>query len=316
MTIDAPGQTTPEAVAIDLLCAMRPDVRREVFEDFMAGRSPQTRYLHVDPKEFLLIAALAAQRAAEAVEQMRVRKDAAYTERNRVVAALAKLFPSGTKQTDIPGWSEDWHGCVYIDLPTGQVSWHYHDSQAPLFADLPPYRGEWDGHTTELKYERLAALAAIPPSGDAGEPVFRCHECGARHVGGGQSAACPTCGARHSMSQEIYAPDLIGAAPSGDAGERAREIEIVFKGKITSNVDFEATYDNIAAAIQSYGTAAAAEARRETLKEAITLAYRVVDEDPDPESLTLTSERNVRCIWARACQRAMTRLRATLETQS
>lgn len=89
---------------------------------------------------------------------MRARKDAAYEERNRVVAALAKLFPSGTKRTDIPGWDTEWHGCVYIDLPTGQVSWHYHDGQAHLFAALPPYAGEWDGHSTEEKYRRLAEL--------------------------------------------------------------------------------------------------------------------------------------------------------------
>lgn len=101
--------------------------------------------------------AAAVRRAAE---QMAERKDAAYLERNRVVAALARCFPSGIKRTAIPGWSEDWHGCVYIDLPSGQASWHYHDSHAHLFAGLPPYAGEWDGHTTEEKYRRLAALPA------------------------------------------------------------------------------------------------------------------------------------------------------------
>jgi hypothetical protein len=101
----------------------------------------------------------------EAIEAMRARKDAAYEERNKVVAALAKLFPSGIARTNIPGWSEDWHGCVYIDLPTGQVSWHFHDSQAHLFADLPPYPGIWDGHDTDEKYRRLAALAR-PAQGD------------------------------------------------------------------------------------------------------------------------------------------------------
>lgn len=67
-------------------------------------------------------------------------------------------FPSGIARTAIEGWSEDWHGCVYIDLPTGQVSWHYHDSHAPLFADLPAYTKPWDGHDTDEKYRRLAAL--------------------------------------------------------------------------------------------------------------------------------------------------------------
>lgn len=106
-----------------------------------------------------------------ALEGMRARKDAAYEGRNRVVAALARLFPSGVKRTAIEGWSEDWHGCVYIDLPTGQVSWHFHDSQASLFDGLPPYAGEWDGHDTPEKYRRVAALAT--PHQTAGD---------ARHV--------------------------------------------------------------------------------------------------------------------------------------
>ena len=85
-------------------------------------------------------------------------------ERNQVVAALARLYPSGLKRTAIEGWWDGWHGCVHIDLPTGQVSWHYHDSQAFLFDGLPSYAGEWDGHDTEEKYRRLAALNPIKTS--------------------------------------------------------------------------------------------------------------------------------------------------------
>ena len=97
------------------------------------------------------------------VERLRARKDGAYEERNRVVAALATCFPSGVCQTNIPGWKDDWHGCVYIDLPTGQVSWHFHDSQAHLFAHLKPYKGDWDGHDTDEKYRRVATLTAPAP---------------------------------------------------------------------------------------------------------------------------------------------------------
>lgn len=100
----------------------------------------------------------AAQRMAAAYLKMRARKDGAYEERNRVVAALASCFPSGIARTTIEGWHAEWHGCVYIDLPTGQASWHYHDSQAHLFAHLPTYTKEWDGHTTEEKYERVSRL--------------------------------------------------------------------------------------------------------------------------------------------------------------
>lgn len=96
--------------------------------------------------------------ALDALTDMERRKDEAYLERNQVVAALAKCFPSGTGKTAIEGWDPEWHGCVYIDLPTGQVSWHFHDSQSYLFGDLPPYQGKWDGHDTPEKYKRLAAL--------------------------------------------------------------------------------------------------------------------------------------------------------------
>lgn len=98
------------------------------------------------------------EQAEAARADMETRKDSAYFERNQVVAGLAKCFPSGVARTAIEGWSEDWHGCVYINLPTGQVSWHFHDSQAHLFDGLPQYDGKWDGHDTPEKYRRVAAL--------------------------------------------------------------------------------------------------------------------------------------------------------------
>lgn len=42
----------------------------------------------------------------------------------------------------------DWP-VVYIDLPTGQVSWH-----------MPAFAIEYDGHTTDEKYQRIADYAA------------------------------------------------------------------------------------------------------------------------------------------------------------
>jgi hypothetical protein len=101
--------------------------------------------------------------------EAREAKDYAYSERNQLVALLARLFPSGVKRTAIEGWEPEWQGCVYIDLPTGQASWHYHDKEAPLFADLPPYQGEWDGHSTVEKYHRVIRAALARPSPDAGE---------------------------------------------------------------------------------------------------------------------------------------------------
>lgn len=96
-------------------------------------------------------------------DEARAQVDGAYTERNRVVAAMAKMalalgWRAGTARTAIEGWEPEWRGCVYIDLPTGQASWHYHDREAHLFSSLPPYTRAWDGHTTPEKYDRLAAL--------------------------------------------------------------------------------------------------------------------------------------------------------------
>jgi len=50
------------------------------------------------------------------VEQLRQTANSVYAERNKLVALLARLYPSGTKRTAIEGWDECWHGCVYIDF--------------------------------------------------------------------------------------------------------------------------------------------------------------------------------------------------------
>lgn len=118
-------------------------------------------YVRFDDHEAEL-AALRAERDA-----LQAAKDGAYLERNKCVALIARMahalgYWAGTAKTAIEGWSEDWHGCVYIDLPAGQVSWHYHDSQAHLFDWLPPYCGDWDGHDTPEKYERVLNRALMP----------------------------------------------------------------------------------------------------------------------------------------------------------
>jgi hypothetical protein len=98
---------------------------------------------------------------AEMLEQ-RERKDGAYSERNRIVAALARCFPSGVMPTDEPGWDPEWRTCVYIDLPTGQASWHFHDQHLHLIEGLPMYWRPYDEHTTDEKYDRLEEFCKHP----------------------------------------------------------------------------------------------------------------------------------------------------------
>lgn len=88
-------------------------------------------------------------------------KNNVYTERNRLVALLASLFPSTQCKTSIKDWSSEWHNCVYITLPNGQqLSWHYHDKDKRLFMHVPIRETIWDGHTTEQKYERIEQFIA------------------------------------------------------------------------------------------------------------------------------------------------------------
>ncbi len=88
-------------------------------------------------------------------------KEGAYHERNQVVAALAKVFPSSLERHVGEDWGPDWLWVCIIDLPAGQVSWHIQTSELGLFTQIPRETGRvWDGHDTEEKYRRLRALPA------------------------------------------------------------------------------------------------------------------------------------------------------------
>jgi len=88
-------------------------------------------------------------------------KNAAYTERNMCVALIARLaemlgYKVGIKVD--PNEEAGWQHIIFIDLPNGQLSWHIHDSELENFPGLPEYIAAWDGHTTEEKYQRIAAF--------------------------------------------------------------------------------------------------------------------------------------------------------------
>ena len=90
-------------------------------------------------------------------------KDNAYWERNQLVAYLASEYeshmvrhPDSDKE-----WEDDWRWIVCIHTPAGQMTWHIHDSECTKpfgFLLVEPDAEHWDGHTTEEKYARLAAL--------------------------------------------------------------------------------------------------------------------------------------------------------------
>ncbi len=90
-------------------------------------------------------------------------KAGAYWERNQLVSALSKLFPAWMEKhpDSDTSWDEEWRYIIFIELPTGQASWHIHDSEFKSFQHLT-YKNvcSWDGHTTEEKYKRLSQLKA------------------------------------------------------------------------------------------------------------------------------------------------------------
>jgi hypothetical protein len=85
----------------------------------------------------------------------------AYRERARLVALLAALYPSALVTDGDPA-EPDWP-VLYVTLPTGQASWHIAPDDVELFSHVDVYDNatpgapQWDGHTTEEKYERIAA---------------------------------------------------------------------------------------------------------------------------------------------------------------
>lgn len=98
----------------------------------------------------------------------------AYTERNALVAALSRMYPSHLmKHGDDPQWDPEWLWIVCIDSPAGQLSWHLHDAHLPMFSHLVEQPNDWDGHTTEEKYARVAKLGVEAPLFLAMDADFR-----------------------------------------------------------------------------------------------------------------------------------------------
>jgi hypothetical protein len=86
-----------------------------------------------------------------------VELDDVYAERNAVVLAFAAMaLSAGWRIGQLADEAEpDWP-VLMIDTPAGQVSWHFRAEDMPDLS--PPYPGEWDGHETPEKYERLRIL--------------------------------------------------------------------------------------------------------------------------------------------------------------
>ncbi|WP_199566423.1 hypothetical protein [Streptomyces corynorhini] len=120
----------------------------------------------------------AAQAKTRTVEAER---DGAYRERAHLVAWLAALHPAVIAPA--PDVAEDgWH-IVYITAGTWQMSWHIAPRDAALFADVEHVdaddpRAQWDGHTTEQKYDRIRQHTDAVRTAPTFARAFRLHHHG------------------------------------------------------------------------------------------------------------------------------------------
>lgn len=159
----------------------------------------------------------AYQQACKALETHRQRadtaegeRDGAYRERAQLLAWLAALHPAviaPALDLDEPGW---W--ILFLNPAAGgQMSWHISPRDAGLLAHVERVepddrRAQWDGHTTEAKYQRVAALTA--------ELAERCGpECSEMHTDTGR---CEIARARRGSR---------AAGPSDDASAECRSCE-------------------------------------------------------------------------------------------
>lgn len=96
--------------------------------------------------------------------QAEAERNGAYRERAHLVALLAALTPGAVlapaPDVDEPGWT-----IAYLNIGGHQASWHISPRDAGLVAHIEPVdaddpRAQWDGHTTDQKYEHIAQYTA------------------------------------------------------------------------------------------------------------------------------------------------------------
>jgi BMFP domain-containing protein YqiC len=165
------------------------DAKREEFESYRqeaqdSGRLLDKAYerikeLEAKAKETVPLADAIALETA-----LILKRDAVYRERNACVASMAIMatalgWPCGlgidNRNAEVwdDNWDDEWRNVVYIEVPVAgefrQLSWHIHDSEVALFANLSKYQRMWDGHTVEQKYEIIAEFCKEAPGRGSGQ---------------------------------------------------------------------------------------------------------------------------------------------------
>ena len=97
-------------------------------------------------------------------DEARAERDGAYRERAQLLAWLAAVYLDNTVITPAADVTEPGWQLLYIHIGDRQLSWHIAPRDTDLFAHVQHVpadhpRAQWDGHTTDQKYEYIRWLA-------------------------------------------------------------------------------------------------------------------------------------------------------------
>jgi hypothetical protein len=97
------------------------------------------------------------------LDKARAEREEAYSQRNLVVALLARLaassgWPVWVSQQAGGSIDDRFQRVVYVMTPEGQLSWHFPEDESANFDGLPTDGPAWDGHTTPEKHDRIMRL--------------------------------------------------------------------------------------------------------------------------------------------------------------
>ncbi|MFJ3793835.1 hypothetical protein [Kitasatospora sp. NPDC090091] len=134
----------------------------------------------VDGPEAAAAAVAAVTAAVARAEQAEAERDGAYRERAHLTAWLAAIHPAVitvAPDIDEPGWQ-----LLFIIVGGRQMSWHIHPRDADLYVHVERVpvddpRAQWDGHTTDQKYEAIRGLTARAMPAPVGTTPASCPAC-------------------------------------------------------------------------------------------------------------------------------------------
>lgn len=101
------------------------------------------------------------QRLEDRAVEFQNAKNTAYRQRNEAALGMARMamalgMPVGVLEDKTRA---GFPYLLYIDLPTGQVSWHFMAMDRDLLSPFQKYEREWDGHDDDERSRRLISFS-------------------------------------------------------------------------------------------------------------------------------------------------------------